>query len=53
MGNFGGFFKGEKKKPKRERLEKQAEKIRLMDFAPRVEIIGKGKKNKQSFSVNK
>lgn len=46
MAGFGGYYKGEKKKPKRERLEKQAEKIRHMDFAPRVEIIGKGKKSK-------
>lgn len=43
MGNFGGFYKGEKRKLKRERLERQAEKIRQVSILPRVEIIGKGK----------
>lgn len=41
MGSFGGYFKGEKKKIKRERLEKQAEKIKNVLYVPKVEIIGK------------
>ncbi len=41
MGNFGSFYKGDKKKPKREKLEKQAEKIRRNQFLPKVEILGK------------
>ena len=45
MGNFGGFYKGEKKKKKKEFLEKEAEKIRSIHIPPKVEILGKkGKK---------
>ncbi len=41
---FGGFYKGEKKKPKKGVLEKKAEKM-IGDWTPpQVEIIGKGKK---------
>ncbi|MEK7165875.1 MAG: hypothetical protein AAB874_03670 [Patescibacteria group bacterium] len=41
---FGGYFKGEKKKPKKNELEKRAEKALGGFVAPQVEIIGKGKK---------
>jgi hypothetical protein len=46
MGNYGGYYKGDKKKTKKKDLEKKAEK----QFAstgyqiPQVEIIKKGKK---------
>lgn len=46
MGNFGGFYKGDKKKLKKKELEKKAQ--RQMSNAPwqlpQVEIIKKGKK---------
>jgi len=41
-----GFFKGEKKKKKRETLEEQAMRIVKSTVIPKVEIIGKGKKAK-------
>lgn len=42
---FGGFYKGEKKKPKKKELERKAEKMgSTIDYMPQVEIIGKGKK---------
>lgn len=42
-----GFFKGEKKKMKKEDMERKAEHIARVVATPRVEIIGKGKdKNK-------
>lgn len=43
---FGGFYKGEKKKPKKGDMEKRAQKITTSGvFAPpAVEIIGRGKK---------
>lgn len=44
MGNFGSFYKGDKKKPKKEKLEKDALKIRKVHSTPQVEIIGKSKK---------
>jgi len=44
MGNFGGFYKGDKKKPKKLKLEKQALKIKRLATLPQVEIISrKGK----------
>ena len=43
MAKFGGFYKGEKKKQKKERLEKQAANIKHISSMPHVEIIGKGK----------
>ncbi len=44
MGSFGGFYKGERKKPKREKLEKQALKVARVVELPKVEITGrKGK----------
>lgn len=46
MGSNSGFFKGEKKKLKKEKLEKQAVNIKHAQATPQVKIIGKGKKNK-------
>lgn len=44
MGMFGGFYKGDRKKAKREKLQKQALKIAKIQSVPKVEIIGrKGK----------
>lgn len=50
MGNFGSFYKGDKKKPKRANLEKKAQILSSQSggfYLPKVEIIGKGKKDKQ------
>lgn len=47
MGAFGGFYKGEKKKFKKNELEKKAQKqmgISSVWQLPQVEIIKKGKK---------
>ena len=41
MGNFGGYYKGDKKKPKKEVLEKKAAKIIRIQTIPKVEILGK------------
>lgn len=46
MGVYGGFYKGDKKKKKKEYLEKQAMNIPRVYSPPKVEIIGKGKKEK-------
>ncbi len=46
MGSFSGYYKGEKKKMKREVMEKKAEHMPKAQFTPRVEIIGKGKDKK-------
>lgn len=43
MASYGGYYKGEKRKLKKERLEKQADKIKRLNVLPKVEIIGKGK----------
>lgn len=45
MGQFGGFYKGDKKKPKKSNLEKKAETLSRKQtfFLPKVEIIKKGK----------
>lgn len=44
MGGFGSYYKGDRKKPKREKLQKQAFKIVKIQLVPEVEIIGrKGK----------
>lgn len=48
MGMYGGFYKGDKKKPKRLRLEKEAEKIKRFHSVPKVEIIGRGNKGKKA-----
>lgn len=47
MGSFGGFYKGDKKKPKKSALEKKAQK-QLSGGSwqlPQVEIVKKGKKD--------
>lgn len=44
MGGFGGFYKGEKKKSKKEKLEKNAGLMGGIYTPPKVEIIKKGKK---------
>ena len=46
MGVYGGFYKGDKKKKKKEYLEKQAIHIEKVYTLPRVEIIRKGKRQK-------
>ena len=43
MGMYGGFYSGDRKKPKKEKLEKEALKIKKSHIVPKVEIIGKGK----------
>lgn len=47
MGNFGGFYKGDKKKLKKEYLEKKAMKTnqRQTYVLPQVEILKRGKDN--------
>ena len=46
MSNFGGFYKGDKKKVKKSLLEKKAQKQFSSNNwqLPKVEIIKKGKK---------
>lgn len=41
MGLFGGYYKGDRKKAKKEALEKLAKKISKSSALPKVEIIGK------------
>ena len=41
MGNFGSYYKGDKKKPKKEAMEKKAAKIIRIYTTPQVEILGK------------
>lgn len=43
---YGGFYKGEKKKPKKTKLEKRAQKsiTQPLFSPPQVEIIKRGKK---------
>lgn len=43
MGSFSGYYSGEKRKKKKEILEKQAAKITRVWAPPKVEIIGKKK----------
>lgn len=43
MGSYGSYYKGDKKKPKKEKLEKEALKIKKIYAAPKVEIFSKGK----------
>jgi len=46
MGSFGGFYKGEKRKTKKNILEKKAASLSVKQsfVLPKVEIIRKGKK---------
>lgn len=46
MGSYGGFYKGEKKKKKKEALEEQAMRAIKNYAPPKIEIISKGKKAK-------
>lgn len=45
MGSFGGYYFGEKKRVKKEELEKKARKLSLQKpfVLPRVEIVKKQK----------
>ena len=43
MGSFSGYYSGERKKKKKEALEKQAGKLTRVWTPPKIEIIGKGK----------
>ena len=43
MGNYGGYYKGEKKKVKKSKLEEKLNKIPRVVGTPQVEIIGRGK----------
>lgn len=40
---YDGFYKGEKKKQKKEVLEKKATNIARVNVVPRVEIVGRKK----------
>lgn len=46
MGNFGGFYKGDKKKTKKDLLDKKARNFsQKQSFVlPSIEIVKKGKK---------
>lgn len=45
MGVYGGFYKGDTKKKKKETLEKKAMEFHKVYSVPQVEIVGKkGKK---------
>ena len=46
MGVYGGFYKGDKKKKKKEYLERESGHIAKIYSVPKVEIISKGKKEK-------
>lgn len=43
MGAFGGYYKGEKRKKKKEALEREAKHIERVYTPPQVEIVKKGK----------
>ncbi|MCL5970137.1 MAG: hypothetical protein M1450_01375 [Patescibacteria group bacterium] len=45
MGQYGGFYKGDKKKPKKKNLEKKAKELSYKQpfILPKVEIIKKEK----------
>lgn len=47
MGNFGGFYKGDKKKIKKDLLDRKARTLsQKQSFVlPSIEIIKKGKKD--------
>jgi len=44
--SIGSYYKGEKKKVKKELLEKKASQISRVQITPSVEIIGRGKGKK-------
>lgn len=44
MGGFGSYYKGERKKLSKEKLEKRAQLAGKIKIVPRVEILGKKKK---------
>lgn len=44
MGSFGGYYKGERKKPSKELLAKKAKRVKVAREAPNVVILGKKKK---------
>lgn len=48
MGRFGGFYKGEKKKPKKSKLKEKSKILERREtfILPKVEIIKKGKDEK-------
>lgn len=46
MGDHGGFYKGDKKKKKKDVLERQAGQLGRVTPPPMVEIIGKKKKDR-------
>lgn len=46
MGVYGGFYFGDKKKKRKEYLEKQATHVARVYTVPKVEIVGKGKKKR-------
>lgn len=46
MGSFSGYFKGERKKLKKETMERKAAHFVRLQSTPQVEIIGKGKGKK-------
>lgn len=46
MGSYGGFYKGEKKKLKKDALERRASQMSRVSVSPQIEIIGKGKGKK-------
>ena len=46
MGSYSGYYTGEKKKKKKEILEKEAEQIKKMFVPPKVEILGKKGRSK-------
>lgn len=50
MGSFGGFYKGDKKKPKKSILEKKAEHLSGQNtfVLPKIEIVGKRRKDKEA-----
>jgi len=41
VGSFGGYYKGEKRKKKKESLEKEAAMRVKIYTPPKIEIIGK------------
>lgn len=44
MGSFGGYYKGEKKKKKKDELAKKVGEIHHEYGTPQVEILGKKRK---------